>query len=416
LRAFDGGVEEGVYLDSDTVCRPNVDDLMNYTEQVIDYPLLSRGVYDIMLDEYGNRDIERPLMDYLGVKERSMFYVQSNIVVFTKQCSSFIKKWKDAGRDITILTNFKKWAPFQDETVVNVLLWKYKYTKHLPMHHFNIRNPRFVEEFEKFDISDKSKYADHMKGFPFYIDGVQMEWSYIPLNKDDIKVFHGLKKLDEMLEIIEYENRVKNENDNDCKIDILQIGSHTGNTINDPIFAKVDESTKLILIEPVPYLFNQLQDNYKNKMSDLSNIIFINKAVSDFIGEIELTIPSEKNDFSKFPFWASQLASVNHNHATAHLPNIIVDKIKVKTTTIDEIINEYNIKEINLLHTDTEGHDYTILMNYSFKIRPRKILFEHKHIDGIFTVGNKYEELTNKLKSLGYKKIYQNDEDTMFEL
>ena len=188
-----------------------------------------------------------------------------------------------------------------------------------------------------------------------------------------------------------------------------------GNTSNDPIFATVNESTQLILVEPVPYLFNQLKNNYKNKMCDISNIIFINKAVSNFTGEIELTVPSERNDFSKFPFWASQLGSVNSNHATAHLDNIIVDTIKVKTTTIDEIINEYSIKEIGLLHTDTEGHDYTILMNYSFKIKPKKILFEHKHIDGTFTVGNKYKELTSKLESLGYKKMYQNDEDTMYE-
>jgi FkbM family methyltransferase len=652
LKAFELGIIEGVYLDSDSVARYNIDDLMLEIKNVKNYPLLSRGVYEVMLDENGNGDIERPLMNYLGVKERSMMYVQSNIVVFTNQCKEFMEEWKKTCEDETILLNFEKWAPYQDETVANVLLWKHGYTEHLPMYHFNIRNPRFVEEFEKFDDIDKSKYSKEMLGFPFYIDGVQMNWSYIPYDKDDVKVFHGIKKLDEMIDIIEYQNRIKKDicmiqmhddlysplaeitkkvnkeycdlhgydyicydkrviddektfhwqrypmikrhlrnykwmffldidamimnynikledliddkydiimenmgdstdivdetnkkyadmnynilasaillknsklskefltdiyndilhcnntlqydnsvvrctigyfdkykkatkvfpcdskklnafwytnkpsyilrdgpkwNDmgnmfalgdfilhivayntderislakqflpyvikeikNTTKINILQIGSHVGNTINDPIFSKVDNNSKMILVEPVPYLFNQLKDNYKNKMSDTSNIIFINKAVSNFIGEIELTVPSERNDFSKFPFWASQLASVNSNHATEHLPGIIVDKIKVKTTTIDEIINQYNIEEIDLLHTDTEGHDYVILMSYSFKIKPKKILFEHKHIDGLFTVGNKYEELSNKLKSVGYKKVYQNEEDSMFEL
>jgi len=212
LRVFNCGVESGVYLDSDTVCRPNVDNLMLETMNVLNYPLLTRGVYDILLGKNGERDIERPMMDYLNVEKRSMRYVQSNIIVFTSKCYDFIKEWKEVCIDENIVKNFKKMAPFHEETIVNVLLWKYNYTKQLKMHHFNIRNPRFVEEFEKFDTSDISKYSEHMKGFPFYIDGVQMEWSYIPLDKDDIKVFHGVKKLDEMLEIMEYENGVKNEN------------------------------------------------------------------------------------------------------------------------------------------------------------------------------------------------------------
>ena len=38
---------------------------------------------------------------------------------------------------------------------------------------------------------------------------------------------------------------------------IIQIGAHVGNTRNDPLFQNVDNSTKLILVEPVPlYLIN----------------------------------------------------------------------------------------------------------------------------------------------------------------
>ena len=55
-------------------------------------------------------------------------------------------------------------------------------------------------------------------------------------------------------------------------------------------------------------------------------------------------------------------------------------------------------------------------MNYSFTIKPKFILFEHKHIDGSFTIGDKYNTLSNKLISLGYKKLYKELEDTMFEL
>ena len=197
---------------------------------------------------------------------------------------------------------------------------------------------------------------------------------------------------------------------------IIQIGSHVGNTCNDPIFNIVDNNTKLILVEPVPFLFEQLKKNYNEKFENNQNIIFINKAASNFIGEIEMTIPSEKNDFSKLPCWASQIASVNPYHALAHLRPLLVEKINVKTTTINEIVKEYNLEQIDLLHTDTEGHDYTILMNYNFEIKPTRIMFEHKHMDGLFTTGIKYDELSNKLLSLGYKKIKQDSEDTTFQL
>uniref|UniRef100_A0A6C0HWB1 Methyltransferase FkbM domain-containing protein n=1 Tax=viral metagenome TaxID=1070528 RepID=A0A6C0HWB1_9ZZZZ len=197
---------------------------------------------------------------------------------------------------------------------------------------------------------------------------------------------------------------------------IIQIGSHIGNTSNDPIFNTIDNDTTLILVEPVPFLFEQLKNNYKEKLINNQNIFFINKAVSNFIGEIEMTIPSEKNDFSKLPVWASQLGSVNPTHALGHLHHLLVDKIIVKTTTINEIVKDYNIRQIDLLHTDTEGHDFIILMNYNFEIKPNKIMFEHAHMDGLLKVGDKYTELSNKLLSLGYKKIHQDSEDTTFQL
>ncbi len=197
---------------------------------------------------------------------------------------------------------------------------------------------------------------------------------------------------------------------------IIQIGSHVGNTCNDPIFNIVDNNTKLILVEPVPFLFEQLKNNYNQKFGNTENIVFINKAVSDFIGEVEMTVPSERNNLSQLPFWVSQLGSINPDHALGHVGNLLVDKIIVKTTTINEIVKEFNVKQIDLLHTDTEGHDYTILMNYNFDIKPKKIMFEHKHMDGLFKVGIKYQELTNRLISLGYKQTEQSIEDTTFEL
>ena len=196
---------------------------------------------------------------------------------------------------------------------------------------------------------------------------------------------------------------------------VIQIGSHIGDSINDPIFQKINSTTNLILVEPVPYLFEKLKQNYIKK--NIDNIIFINKAVSNQVGKFELNIPSPNNDFSKFPFWASQLSSVNQDHISKHIPDLITEKITVETTTIDDIIKQYNIKEIELLHTDTEGHDFEILNSFSFSIKPKFILFEHKHLDGVLKKpSKKYKKICDKLESLGYVFKYKNSEDTMYEL
>ena len=197
---------------------------------------------------------------------------------------------------------------------------------------------------------------------------------------------------------------------------IIQIGSNVGDTHNDPIFNIITNNTNLILVEPVPFLFEQLKNNYAKKFGNTPNIIFINKAVSNFIGKILMTTPSEKNDFSKLPWWASQIGSVNSNHATEHIPTLLVEEINVETTTINEIVKEYNIKQIDLLQIDAEGHDYIILMDYNFEIKPKKIIFEDKHMDGYCTTGIKYDELSNKLLSLGYIKTDQHGGDTTFQL
>jgi FkbM family methyltransferase len=198
---------------------------------------------------------------------------------------------------------------------------------------------------------------------------------------------------------------------------VIQIGSHIGNTKNDPLFASVDETTRLILVEPVPYLFEELKKNYERKMNGATNnIVFINKAVSNFIGEIELTIVSPKNDFDKFPPWASQLSSINTTHIKSHLPNLMMETRKVPTTTLDAIIAENGITEIELLQTDTEGHDYVILMNYTYNVKPKRIMFEHKHMDGTFLTGEHYSECLAFLQGMNYKMLYQDTEDTLMEL
>ena len=80
------------------------------------------------------------------------------------------------------------------------------------------------------------------------------------------------------------------------------------------------------MIEPVPYLFNKLKDNYKL----YNNITFLNIAISNHDGFIDLYVPSEKNDFTKLVYYTNQLASTNKEHITTFVPECIVDKINIE--------------------------------------------------------------------------------------
>ena len=200
----------------------------------------------------------------------------------------------------------------------------------------------------------------------------------------------------------------------------LQVGSHVGNSPNDSLFVQDLSDKNIILIEPVPYLFEQLKENYKTKT--VKNIIGLNLAVSNFNGTLDLYVPSQRNDFTQFPFWTSQLTSTKKENITKQTlyvdgspAPIIIDEITVQCFTLNTIIDEMGIKSIENLIIDTEGHDYEILMDLNFdKIKPKRIIFEIKHMEGVLTMrGARHQTLINRLLSYGYRIVHDNGGDDM---
>ena len=150
----------------------------------------------------------------------------------------------------------------------------------------------------------------------------------------------------------------------------------------------------------------------------MKNVKLINIAISDYNGSLTLYIPSEKNDFSKLISWTSQLASTNKNHIKEFVPNCIVEKIEVPCKTLNTIIEEHKIEDIEEIYTDTEGHDYNILINLDLiKHKPKKIIFENKHMDGPkykLDKNNcpKYKYLLSHFFKNNYELISETNEDT----
>lgn len=188
------GVQKGIFLDSDGIVKENIDTIFSYFNGDTNYPLVSKGVFEYMvLNGKGypaNGDVlEYPLMNLLNVKERTMHYVSTNFILFTDKMTNFFNDLKELSNNSSILENPFEYAPFQDETLINVLLWKYNATKHLPIVHFNLIDSNKAIEFYNIDKTNITLDTD---------------WQYIPEDKNDIKFFHGCKSIDELDKTLNY--------------------------------------------------------------------------------------------------------------------------------------------------------------------------------------------------------------------
>lgn len=184
---------------------------------------------------------------------------------------------------------------------------------------------------------------------------------------------------------------------------ILKIGANNGQCPNDNLFGKINSSLRCIFVEPVPRLYEQMV-SYYNTSYLYNNFIYINKAVSSKIDKLQIYYPSRTNDFKKLPWWVDQLSGCNPQHFSDHGYSVDLDMSYIPTTTVNQICKEFQVKTLDYLTVDTEGHDYDILMAVDFNIiRPTFISFEHLHMDGYKTQAEKYKKLLEYLENNGYK-------------
>jgi FkbM family methyltransferase len=130
-----------------------------------------------------------------------------------------------------------------------------------------------------------------------------------------------------------------------------------------------------IIVEPVPGLAASLRDAAKGLPVEI-----IEAAVSDLNGEVEMMIASGDD-------WVRGISHVvSNNHLGARLSDNpdntrhFSDRITVKAMTLDTLLRETN-SAIDFMKIDAEGHELNILQNYSWRIKPKTIKVEHKHVD-----------------------------------
>ena len=184
---------------------------------------------------------------------------------------------------------------------------------------------------------------------------------------------------------------------------LVVIGAHSGIHIKDLISEYAN--SKILLVEPVPYNYQILEDDYKNN----ENIFISRNAIFDEVKKDNF-YHVKKDSIKKLgKHWASQIGSFDKNHILNHknkrfdIKDDDIQITEVEFITFQDLVEKYSINSINKLQIDVEGAEYKIMnsINYN-KIEIKNIFFESKHFDGTFTEGKKLKEIKDKLILNGY--------------
>lgn len=187
-------------------------------------------------------------------------------------------------------------------------------------------------------------------------------------------------------------------------ISFIQIGSNDGIS-GDPLHSYIiSDNWQGVLIEPIPFLFEQLTFNY----SGCKNLQFRNCAVGVISGTTEIfSINEEKRE--SLPSWYFQLASFDRNMLLRHgIPEVesLITKKTVDVETFDQIMKSTQLPNLNLIHIDTEGYDFEILKTINLnQYKPEIIILEYRHL----SIAN-FKESLKLLKKYNYK-VFRNDYD-----
>ena len=184
---------------------------------------------------------------------------------------------------------------------------------------------------------------------------------------------------------------------------LVVIGAHSGIHIKDLISEYANQ--KVLLVEPVPYNYQILENDYKNN----ENIFISRNAVFDEAKKDNFYHVKKESIKKLGKHWASQIGSFDKNHILNHknkrfdIKDDDIQITEVEFITFQDLVKKYSINSINKLQIDVEGAEYKIMNSIDYnKIKIKNIFFESKHFDGTFTEGEKLKEIKDKLILNGY--------------
>ena len=194
----------------------------------------------------------------------------------------------------------------------------------------------------------------------------------------------------------------------------LDVGSHKG-LYTDLILSNF-KIKKGYLFEPQSEIFRFLKKKYKN----VKNIYSYNFAISNINKKRKIFI--NKHDLT------SSLTQINKKNLYlkikaklfgGNLKDMITNQYLVKTITLANFFSQKNIKQIDLIKVDTEGHELNVLKGLKSKIKLVKNILIEFHNNKIYVNYDsqkihKYLEKNNFILKKRFKFPFTEWEDRIY--
>jgi hypothetical protein len=215
IMALRMGYDEVCFIDCDSVACPNIDEIFDHSHLINNIPLVTKGPHEFVIvpdedgKERGNpfegcwpekdltKTLEWPLMKFLQVGlEKRGEYRTGNLFLANKSCLEFLSTFEEFLNVLWKVVDVYYYCPFQEETLLNVLIWKHE-GQGLPMSYINLDEGfESVRKFFEIQVSQDTFISDFLK---------------IPPNKKQIKVLHGEKREQELEKIIQHLDFLKDK-------------------------------------------------------------------------------------------------------------------------------------------------------------------------------------------------------------
>jgi FkbM family methyltransferase len=181
------------------------------------------------------------------------------------------------------------------------------------------------------------------------------------------------------------------------KFEALIVGAYDG-VENDPTARfLMTRRCRAVFVEPQPLPFSRLSQRITEREGQTA----VNAAVDQETGTREMfCIP--KGD-QGLPPWTEQLASFQREHITKHedqFPGLSkhIKSISVPTISFDDLLDKFQIRDLDLLQIDAEGMDTQLLAWFPFhRLKPALLHYETAHMQS-----QERETLRERLKQIGY--------------
>ena len=184
--ALEHFAETVAYIDTDSIATDKINSIFDYFDSASSYPYFTEGIYEyLIVNGRGGAEsredlsgtLEAPACELFSIDQSARStYRQTGYFLAGQNCLDWLNEWAWMCQHPSIMRNNAWYAPFNEETIANCLLWKYKQNKGLPYCYIN-------------GLHDKLEYKNH----EYFLK----EWQKVPLEQNHL-FYHGEKDINKL--------------------------------------------------------------------------------------------------------------------------------------------------------------------------------------------------------------------------